>query len=557
MSGLRPLCSKRSLTFMANTLSSKALISKSRLVTGICCVFALLSLGLMCLWVIAQSGLSTAGLGDIFANRYYQHVMFITIKQAGLSVLCASVIGVFAAITFHRRPHLIFRKWILIGCFSAMIMPTTVASLALLKLWGQSGLIAQTPLHTFLPEKLGLWSVILAHSFFNAPLVMRVCLAALESVPQAQTQQAALLRLSPFEYFKIIDWPAIRQVLPSVMGLVFLLCATSFALILMLGGGPSVTTLEVSIYTALRFEFNLPKAALLSVIQLVLCVGVLWLFKLTRQHHSPVLSMPTTSVIRADTHHLSVRVIDGLMTTIIIILNIIPLLLLLIDSDIVAGFPLLSESRFYHAFFNSLTLAIGSALFALILSIILSFLAYEIKLRAYPVIPHLIELTHSLFLIIPALVFGTSIFILLRAYIDVTAYGFWILLLGNSLLALPFCYRIIGPALVKHLEDTAHLSALLRLSTPYRLFYIIGPTLKVEIGFALGLSAALSFGDLGIITLFGSQDFETLPYLLFQFLNRYGADEADLLALILLLSAVGLYGLFTKLVELWGNKISR
>ena len=223
-------------------------------------------------------------------------------------------------------------------------------------------------------------------------------------------------------------------------------------------------------------------------------------------------------------------------------MNIIPLLLLFIDSDIVAGFPLLSESRFYHAFFNSLTLAIGSALFALILSIILSFLAYEIKLRAYPVIPHLIELTHSLFLIIPALVFGTSIFILLRAYIDVTAYGIWILLLGNSLLALPFCYRIIGPALIKHLEDTAHLSALLRLSTPYRLFYIIGPTLKVEIGFALGLSAALSFGDLGIITLFGSQDFETLPYLLFQFLNRYGADEADLLALILLLSAVGLYG---------------
>ena len=111
-----------------------------------------------------------------------------------------------------------------------------------------------------------------------------------------------------------------------------------------------VTTLEVSIYTALRFEFNLPKAALLSVIQLVLCVGVLWLFKLTRQHHSPVLSMPTTSVIRADTHHLSVRVIDGLMTTIIIILNIIPLLLLFIDSDIVAGFPYCLNHAFIMRF---------------------------------------------------------------------------------------------------------------------------------------------------------------------------------------------------------------
>ena len=542
---------------MANTLSSQALISKPRLVIGACCVFALLSLGAICLWVIAQSGLSSSGLSDIFANRYTQHVIFITLKQACLSVLCASLIGVFGAIAFHRRPHLAFRKWLLIGCFSAMIMPTTVASVALLKLWGQSGLLAQTPLHLFLPDKLGLWSVVLAHSFFNAPLIMRVCLSALEAIPQAQKQQAALLRLSPIRYFFILDWPAIRQRLPAIMGLVFLLCATSFALVLMLGGGPNVTTLEVSIYTALRFEFDLPKAALLSVIQLVLCLGVLWLFKLTKQSHSSILSSSTMPVVRADSHLLPIRFLDGLMITVIIILNIIPLLLLIIDSDVISGLPILLETRFYDAFINSLILAIGSALLALSLSVVLAFFAYEIRLRSTPIAPQLIELTHSLFLIIPALVFGTSLFILLRPFIDVTANGFWILLLGNSLLALPFCYRIIAPALIKHLEDTEHLCALLQIATPYRLFYIIVPSLKYEIGFALGLSAALSFGDLGIITLFGSQDFETLPYLLFQFLNRYGADEADLLALILLLCAIGLYWLFTKLVVLWGAKIAR
>ena len=557
MNGSLPLCSSHQITLMANTLSSKALVSKSRLVTGACCVFALLSLGATCLWVIAQSGLSSAGLGDIFANRYNQHVIFITIKQACLSVFWASLIGVFGAIAFHRRPHLAFRKWLLIGCFSAMIMPTTVASVALLKLWGQSGLLAQTPLHLFLPDKLGLWSVVLAHSFFNAPLIMRVCLSALEAIPQAQKQQAALLRLSPFQYFMIIDWPAIRQTLPTVMGLVFLLCATSFALVLMLGGGPSVTTLEVSIYTALRFEFDLPKAALLSVIQLALCLGVLWLFKLTKQHHSSLLSTSTMPVVRADSARLSIRLLDGVLISVIIILNIIPLFLLMIDSDVISGLPILLETRFYDAFLNSLLLAIGSALLALSLTLLLSFFAYEIRLRGTPIAPQLIELTHSLFLIIPALVFGTSLFILLRSFIDVTAHGFWILLLGNSLLALPFCYRTIAPALIKHLQDTSHLCALLQISTPYRLVYIIGPSLKSEIGFALGLSAALSFGDLGIITLFGSQDFETLPYLLFQFLNRYGADEADLLALILLLSAIGLYWLFTKLVVLWGDRIAR
>ena len=77
--------------------------------------------------------------------------------------------------------------------------------------------------------------------------------------------------------------------------------------------------------------------------------------------------------------------------------------------------------------------------------------------------------------------------------------------------------------------------------------------MRNEIGFALGLSAALSFGDLGIITLFGSQSFETLPYMLFSFLNRYGAKEADLLALILVLLAIGLYLGAQKAVGYWAR----
>ena len=168
-----------------------------------------------------------------------------------------------------------------------------------------------------------------------------------------------------------------------------------------------------------------------------------------------------------------------------------------------------------------------------------------------------LEMSHSLFLIVPALVLGTALFILLRNVVDVTANAFWFLLLGNGLLALPFCYRILTPALLRHLGETDRLSTLLNLSTRKRFFTIIIPSLRHEIGFALGLSAALSFGDLGIITLFGSQSFETLPYMLFQFLNRYGADEADLLAVILLALSIGLYRLFMVSASWWGKIMAR
>jgi thiamine transport system permease protein len=54
-----------------------------------------------------------------------------------------------------------------------------------------------------------------------------------------------------------------------------MLCATSFTLVLVLGGGPAATTLEVAIYQALRFDFDPGRAVLLSFIQVGLTLMVM------------------------------------------------------------------------------------------------------------------------------------------------------------------------------------------------------------------------------------------------------------------------------------------
>jgi thiamine transport system permease protein len=68
--------------------------------------------------------------------------------------------------------------------------------------------------------------------------------------------------------FRLIEWPAMRRSAAGAAGLVFMLCATSFTLVLVLGGGPAATTLEVAIYQALRFDFDPNRAVLLSFIQI-------------------------------------------------------------------------------------------------------------------------------------------------------------------------------------------------------------------------------------------------------------------------------------------------
>ena len=84
---------------------------------------------------------------------------------------------------------------------------------------------------------------------FSAPLMLRVLSGAIGVIPQAQWRLASQWGLSDLE--RLEDRMASAQTGHTrLLALVFLLCFTSFSLVLMLGGGPAVTTLEVSIYTA-------------------------------------------------------------------------------------------------------------------------------------------------------------------------------------------------------------------------------------------------------------------------------------------------------------------
>merc|ERR1711911_579959 len=50
-----------------------------------------------------------------------------------------------------------------------------------------------------------------------------------------------------------------------------MLCFTSFATVMALGGGPKATTIELAIYQAIKFDFDLQTGALLAIWQIILC----------------------------------------------------------------------------------------------------------------------------------------------------------------------------------------------------------------------------------------------------------------------------------------------
>ena len=60
---------------------------------------------------------------------------------------------------------------------------------------------------------------------------------------------------------------------------------------------------------------------------------------------------------------------------------------------------------------------------------------------------------------------------------------------------------------------------------------------KRPLGVGFALAMALSFGDFGIVALFGGTELRTLPYLLYERLGAYRLDEASAIGLLILVAA--------------------
>ncbi|HHB81550.1 MAG TPA: thiamine/thiamine pyrophosphate ABC transporter permease ThiP, partial [Aliiroseovarius sp.] len=211
------------------------------------------------------SGLSRA---DWSALRF-------TLLQASLSAGLSVLLAVPLARALSRR---VFpgRGLIVTLMGAPFILPVIVAVLGLLAVFGRAGLVNAALAGAGLaPVSIyGLGGVVLAHVFFNLPLTTRLILHGWQGVPGEQFRLAASLGFSTRDVARQIEWPMLRSVLPGAFLVVFLVCLTSFAVALTMGGGPRATTIELAIYQAVRLDFDLGRAALLALIQLALGIGV-------------------------------------------------------------------------------------------------------------------------------------------------------------------------------------------------------------------------------------------------------------------------------------------
>ena len=124
---------------------------------------------------------------------------------------------------------------------------------------------------------------------------------------------------------------------------------------------------------------------------------------------------------------------------------------------------------------------------------------------------------------------------------------FWVTLTVNSVMGLPFSIRIMRPASNEIISNFKRLSHAHAMSPQAWFYWVYLPRLKGALTYSMGLVAALSMGDLGVIVLFGGADFETLPLVIYQLMSAYRTEQAMASAVILVSISIGIFLIFDRI----------
>lgn len=484
-------------------------------------------------------------------DAYTLNLLRFTLLQAALSTFLSVVLALPVALALARRSAFVGRIWIIRLMAVPMGLPVLIGALGLIGIFGRQGLVNRLLAMVGVDQPVniyGLSGILLAHVFFNLPLACRLMLAGLERLQAEDWRLAASLGLGRLSLLRHVELPALARVLPGAAGLIFMLCATSFTLVLVLGGGPAATTLEVAIYQSLRFDFDPARAIALSLLQIALTGLVLTL--LSRLPPAEASRGEGRAPSRFDGQGPAGRLADALVILLATLFLLLPL-----GSVVMAGLRadllrLVALPAFHQALFTSLAIALAAGLLALLLACGILAAQAAIADRRHPsrllaAFGRLLSTVSSLVLLVPPVVLGTGWFLLVRPHADVTRAAPLLIAAINMLMALPFVMRVLAPAFENHRLRTGRLAASLKITGLARLRLIDAPVLTRPLLMALSFAMALSLGDLGAVALFGSQDLVTLPWLVYSRLGSYRTQDADGLALLLGLLCLALTALGT------------
>jgi len=206
-------------------------------------------------------------------------IIGFTAYQAALSTLVSVALGVplaYLLARFEFRGRRTLRSLTILP----FVLPSIMVAVGFVATFGRNGTLNSVLGAFGLPPvelMFTLEAVLIAHAFYNAPLVARVTTAAWESVDASAVETARSLGAGPLRAFYDVVMP---QVYPAVLnggGADVRVHVRHVPPSCWRSGGFQLATVEVFIYRLVR-DLNYAEAAALAVVELVISLAVLFAY---------------------------------------------------------------------------------------------------------------------------------------------------------------------------------------------------------------------------------------------------------------------------------------
>ena len=542
-------------------MAMKTITSKTLRVAAILTPIIIIALFLLfpVLSVLISGFGDLSGFAGVFSNVLYFQIFAFTIGQALLSTLITLLIGIPIGYIFGRYEFR-GRKFFLTLFTIPFILPSVLVGMGFLVIFGSDGLF-----------NVPLLSIILAHAFYNIPLVVQYFSAYYQNFDRSLVDAAKTLGSNSFNTMLRIYLPIFLQPILTAALLTFNFSFLSFGLIQLLGAG-KIATIETLIFSDF-YTIGQSQAIALAILQLLVVLAYIVIYLLLMRTNVGKEKAMTTEVQpreplkfkkffkRYTGYILGGAFIFGLL------LELAPMISILIYAFLEPYTNNFTFSNFYGIFsldkiglvgasipktiLNSLLFAIGGSLLATVLAII-TVAALGKQRRAKKSVS--IEMITYIPLAISSVTLSIGI---LQTFVglDLFANHPWLfIVISHGLIGYPFVARALMNGLNTIDPEVEESARTLGAKWFYKFRKIYLPLLLPSFIAGLAFAFGLSLGEFAIANFFArnytDSGLATLTVALYLLRNnRHLGYPRAIGAILLVLSYVSFF-----LIELFGGR---
>jgi thiamine transport system permease protein len=511
-----------------------------------------------------------ASIQEALASASIRRVIGFTFWQASLSTLLTLMLGLPGAYLLARFD---FKGKSLIQALAGIpfVLPTLVVAAAFNALlgprgWVNLGLMALLDLPSPPIQFTNtLTAILIAHVFYNTTIVLRMVGDFWSHLDPRLSLAARSLGASPWQALRRITLPLLLPAITAAALLVFIFNFTSFGVVLVLGG-PRFATIEVEIYYQTISLFNLPLAAVLSVVQLLFTLALTIFYTRLSNRISRPLRLRPRRFTQVGLVTWRSRIFAVVMVAILLSLLTSPLVALAARSfarletdrrqqDVESTgltFDFYRElsinrrdSLFFVAPITAVGISLGYASATVLLALALGLPAsWALARNADSLVSRLLDPVFMLPLGTSAVTLGLGFIVALnRPPLDLRASPA-LIPLAHTLVALPFVVRSLTPALRSIQPRLRQAAAMLGASPGEVARFIDLPLVGRALIVAATFAFTISLGEFGATALIARPEYPTIPVVIYRFLSQPGAlNYGQALALSTILMVVTAAGM--------------